>query len=64
MVVCRLTGRKPRQGKDDVQVYPPLEDVMAEERLQEVETYASIFHNTVSQFIATRTIMELCLEAE
>ena len=37
---------------------------MAEVGLQEVETYIYCLHNTVIQFIATRTIMELCLAAE
>ena len=32
--------------------------------LQEVETYIYLRHNTVTQFIVTRTIMDLCLVAE
>ena len=42
-------------------VYPLLEDVMAEAGLQEVETYVSHHQNTVVQYIATRTIVDLCL---
>ena len=37
---------------------------MAEPGLQEVETYSSRLHNTVTQFIVTRPIMDLCLAAE
>ena len=33
---------------------------MVETGLQEVDNYVSRFHNIVRQFIATRTIMELC----
>ena len=36
---------------------------MAEAGLQEVETYVSRSHNTVVQYIATRTIVDLCLAA-
>ena len=63
-VAHRLTGRKPRQGRDGVLVYPSLEDAMAEAGLQEVETYVSRRQNTVTQFIATRPIMDLCLATE
>ena len=56
-------GRQPWRGKDGVWTYPPLEDVMVEAGLQEVDTYVSRRQNTVSQFIATRPIMDLSLEA-
>ena len=52
------------RGRDGVWVYPPLEDAMAETGLQEVDTYVSRHQNTVAQFIATSTIMYLCLAAE
>ena len=42
----------------------PLEDVMEEAGLQEVDTYISFRHNAAAQFIATMTIMDLCLEAD
>ena len=45
-------------------VYPPLEYMMVEEGLQEVETYIFRCLNMVAQFIATRTIMDLCLVVE
>ena len=34
---------------------------MAEAGFQEVETYVSCHQNTVAQYIATRSIMDLCL---
>ena len=37
---------------------------MAETGLQELETYLSLSHNTVVQFIATRPIIDLFLAAE
>ena len=37
---------------------------MAEAGLQEVETYVYRRQNTVTQFIATRTIKDICLAAE
>ena len=62
-VACRLTGRQPQRGRDGVCTYPPMEDPMVEARLQEIDTYLSRFHNTVTQFIVTRPIMDLSLEA-
>ena len=37
---------------------------MAEAGLQEVENYLYHHQNTVAQYIATRPIMDLCLEAK
>ena len=37
---------------------------MAEAILHELNTYASRFHNTVAQFIATSPIMDLCLASD
>ena len=37
---------------------------MTEVLLQEVQTYVSLLHNKVAQFIATRPIMDLFLEVE
>ena len=63
-VARRLIGRQPWRGQNGVWLYPPLEDVIVEELLQEVGTYLYHLHNTVAQFIATRPIMDLCLAAE
>ena len=49
---------------DGVWLYFPLEDTIAEAGLWELETYVSRRQNTVVQFIATGTIMDLYLEAE
>ena len=57
----RLTVRQPRKGRDGGWVYHSLEDVMTEAGLQEVYTDVSHRQNTVSQYIATRPIMNLCL---
>ena len=45
-------------------MYPSLDDVMTEVALQKVETHVYHRQNTVAQSIATRPIMDLCLEAE
>ena len=63
-VARRIMGRQPRRGRGIVWVYPPLEDEMMEAGLLEVETYVSLLQNTVTQFIATRPIMDLCLAEE
>ena len=41
-----------------------LEDAVAEAGLQEVDTYVSRCQNTVTQFIVTRPVMDLYLEAD
>ena len=60
-VDLKLTGRQPQKGRDGGWVYPPMEDVMAEAGLQELETYVSHHQNTVSQYISNRPIMDLFL---
>ena len=37
---------------------PPLAKAMDEVGLKEVETYESCFHNMVTQYITTRTVMD------
>ena len=39
-------------------------DAMSSEGLEELEAYFLLFQNTISQYIATHLILELCLEAE
>ena len=63
-VTCRMTGRQLWKGRDRGLVYPLMEDVMAEAGLQELETYASCHQNKVAQYIATTTIIDLCLESK
>ena len=64
MVARRLTRQKPRKVQDGGWIYPPLEDVMSEAGLKEVDTYVSQHQNTVAQYIATMPIMDLCLAAK
>ena len=59
-----LTGQQLRKGMDGGWVYLPLDDAMAEAGLQEVDNYVSCRQNTVAQYIATRPIIDLCLEAK
>ena len=63
-VAQSLTGRQHRKARDGVWVYPPLEDAIAEVRLQELETYLYFCKSIYTQFIATRPIMDLCLAVE
>ena len=58
-VAHRMTGQQPRRGRDGGWLYPPMEEAMAEAGLQEVETYVSCHQNTVTQFVATRPIMDV-----
>ena len=59
-----LTGRQPRKGKYVGWVYPPLEDTMEEAGLRDVETYVSGRQNTLAQYIVTKNMMYLYLEAK
>ena len=45
-------------------VYPPLAEEVAETGLKEVEIYVDRRQKTVAQYIMTRPIMYLFLEAE
>ena len=63
-VAHSLTGKQPRQEKDGLWTYTLMEDVTAEAMLQEVETFISRCQNTVTQFITTRHIIDLCIAVE
>ena len=54
-----LTGQQLRKVLDGMWVYPLLAKVKAEAFLHEVETYISRRQNTFSQYIVTRSIMDL-----
>ena len=43
---------------------PPIAEALREAGLKELELYTRRRNNMVVQFIATRPIMDLCLEAE
>ena len=59
-----LTGRQPRRGRDGGWVYSLTEQAMAEEGLQEGETYVFRPQNTFAKLIMTSTIMDLCQAVE
>ena len=59
-----MTEQNPHKSRDGGCVYPPLEYVMVEAGLTEVETYISRLQNTVTQYIATGAIMYLFLAAK
>ena len=44
--------------------YPPLVEAMSEAGPEEVETYVLCYQNTIAQYIKTRPIFDLFLEAE
>ena len=54
-------GQQPLKWQDRGWVYPPMEYAMVEAGFHEVDTYVSCHQNTVAQYIATRSIMDLCL---
>ena len=56
----RLTGRKPRKGRDGKWHYPSLEGDMKEAGLTDVRTPINIRKNTFAQYIATRPLLDLC----
>ena len=60
-VACILMGRQPRRVIDGRLFYPPLVEAMAEVELQNVDTYFSCCQNTIAQYIATKTIIDLRL---
>ena len=58
-VARKITGRQPRRGKDGSWLYPPLAGVMKETGMVRIRTSISRRQNMVTQFIATRPIMDL-----
>ena len=56
----RITGRHPRKGRGGKWYYPSLEGAMKEAGLTDVHTSINRRQNTVAQYIATRTFLDLC----
>ena len=56
----RLTGRQAWREKDGDWHYPSLEGAMKEAGLTDIRTYILRRQNTVAQYIATRTLLDLC----
>ena len=48
-VVLRVSGKKPQRRANRIFEYPPLEEAMQAEGLEEMETYIFRFQNTVAQ---------------
>ena len=59
----KITGRKPRRQKDRSWEYPPLAETTREAGMVRIRTYITRRQNTVAQYIATRTILDLCEQA-
>ena len=59
-----MTGIGPKRQLDGTGVYPPIGSEMETVGLDEIGVYISRRQNTVSQYIVTRPIMDLCLAAE
>ena len=56
----RITGRQPRRGWDRKWFYPSLEGAMKEAGFTDVRTSINRRQKTVAQYIATRTLLQLC----
>ena len=62
-VARRITVKKPRRQSDGICQYPLLEEEMMGTVLEELDTYTHRRQNKVDQYIVTRPIFDLCLEA-
>ena len=62
-VVKKITGRQLQQRKDGIWEYPPLVGVMKEAGMVGIWTSITRRHNTVTQYIATRPILDICEQA-
>ena len=59
-IARKLTGRHPCRGRDGRWFYPSLAGAMKEAGIVRIWTSILQRQNTVAQFIATRTILDLC----
>ena len=59
----RLTGRQARRGRNGTWHYQSLEGAMQEAGLTDIGKSIANRQNTVAQYIAKRTLLELCKEA-
>ena len=60
----RMENIQSRRTGAGTCIYPPLDVEMKAVGMEEVETYVLRLQNTVTQYISTRPILELCLAAE
>ena len=58
-VARRLTSKHPRQRTDGSWDYPPLAEALGEAGLEGIRKSVTSMHNTVTQYIATRLIIDL-----
>ena len=56
----RLTGRQARRERDGEWYYPSLEVAMREAGLTDIRKSIQNRQNTVTQYIATRPLLDLC----
>ena len=62
-VARRITGRNPRQKKYGIWEYLTMAEAMREAGTEGIRKSITRRQNTVAQYIATRTIMDLCERA-
>ena len=55
-----ITGRQPKRWEEGGREYPPLVSDMEEAGFEEIGDYILKRQNTVTQYIATRLILDLC----
>ena len=62
--VRRMSGMVPKRQLNWIWVYQPIGAALAAVVPEEIRIYIACRQNTVAQYIATRPIMDLYLEAE
>ena len=60
-VACCSTEIHPKRGTSMQWEYPYLEAIIATVGLEDIETYGLLLHNIITQYIATRTILVICM---
>ena len=59
-----MAGLGPKRQRDGTWVYPPIGTALEMVGMDEIGVYITLRQNTVTQYIATRPIMDLCLAVE
>ena len=59
-VARRLDGRQPMRRGGGSWAYPPLEEAMVESGFEGIRKSVTSRHSTVTQYIATQPILDLC----
>ena len=62
-VARRITGKQPWRRVDGIWEYPPLAEALGGAGFEGIRKLVTRRQNTVAQYIATRTIMDLCERA-